>query len=131
MVRAKTIVSMVEKTSFNDIFRKRTKQFSIDVILLCQHLQKNTINFVLINQLVKSATSVAANYRAACRARSGNEFFAKICIVVEEADETQFWLEVIEESGIDKSIEIKRLQKEIGEVVAIVTAAKNNAYKNK
>ena len=122
---------MVEKTSFNDIFRKRTKQFSIDVILLCQHLQKNTINFVLINQLVKSATSVAANYRAACRARSGNEFFAKICIVVEEADETQFWLEVIEESGIDKSIEIKRLQKEIGEVVAIVTAAKNNAYKNK
>ena len=118
---------MNDKPSFNDQFRKRTKKFSIDVILMCQLLQRNTINFVIINQLVKSATSVAANYGVACRARSNNEFFAKICIVVEEADETQYRLEVVEESKIDTSDEVRRLQKEISEILAIVTTAKNNS----
>ena len=81
----------------NDELKYRTKQFSLLVLNLVEKLPNSISSRVVINQLAKSATSVGANYRAACRARSDREFAAKLNIVLEEADETQYWLEIIEE----------------------------------
>lgn len=114
------------KAAFIDLFRKRTKRFAVDTILLCNGLQRGTVNFVLVNQLVKSATSVGANYRAACRSRSKAEFFSKISLVVEEADESQYWLEVFQEATIVTGEEIQRLHREVSEILAVVTTARDN-----
>ena len=87
------------------VMKKRTKEFAKRIIELCRELPSNREGRLIGNQLFKSGTSVAANYRAACRGRSKAEFIAKLGIVEEEADETLFWLEVIEEMNIyDPSI---------------------------
>lgn len=119
--------SQHEKETFIRKMKTRSKQFAIDIIHFCDKLPKTqgcrTISF----QVIKSATSTGANYRAACRARSKAEFHSKISIVVEEADETQYWLEVIEGSKIQcDRVELKRLHKEISEILAIVTKARYN-----
>ena len=80
--------------------RARTKDFAIRIVRLYRALPKSTDAQVLGKQLLRSGTSVAANYRAACRGRSRAEWLAKIGIVVEEADETFFWLEMLSECGI-------------------------------
>jgi four helix bundle protein len=72
----------------------RTKRFALDIIILIDELPKTLSGRAVGGQLVRCATSVAANYRAACRSRSGNEFIAKIGVVEEEADESSFWLEI-------------------------------------
>lgn len=74
--------------------------------------------------MLRSAISVAANFRAACRGRLGAGFFSKICIVTEEADETQFWLELFEEAFLVPKETLQPLYKEIYEILAIVTAIK-------
>jgi len=81
----------------------------------------------LSNQLVRSGTSVAANYRAACRARSKAEFVAKLQIVIEEADESLFWLEMLIESGMVASAKIEPLRKEADELTAIMVASRKTA----
>ena len=111
-------------SQFNDEFRKRTKQFAIDVTKFYSSQRKSDEFKVLGKQLLRSATSVASNFRAAARARSNKEFYSKICIVVEEADETQFWLELIEESEITKDAQLKSLQTEASEILAMVTTMK-------
>jgi len=122
---------MTEKEIFIENFKKRTKKFAVDVILFCNSLKNGKSSSVVEYQLVKCATSVGANYRAACRARSKPEFFSKICIVVEEADETEYWLEVIEEAQLARNQEeLKRLQKEAHEIVMILTKAKTTSYKH-
>jgi four helix bundle protein len=86
---------------------------------------------VVTYQLVKAATSVGANYRAACRARSQAEFFSKICIVVEEADESVYWLEVIEEANLSvNNPDLERLLIEGIEILKIMTKTKDSTYKN-
>lgn len=80
---------MTEKEIFIEKMKRKTKKFAVDVILFCNSLITSKASSVITYQLVKSATSTGANYRAACRARSKSEFFSKICIVVEEADELQ------------------------------------------
>ncbi|MDP4269787.1 MAG: four helix bundle protein [Bacteroidota bacterium] len=82
---------------------------------------------ILGKQMLRSATSVAANYRAACRARSGKEFFSKISIVVEEADETLFWLELITESEIMPKERLTPLMNEATEILKIMATARKNA----
>lgn len=87
---------------------------------------------VITFQLVKSATSTGANYRSACRARSKAEFFSKICIVVEEADETEYWLEIIDEANLtDDKEALIILKNEANEITKIMTKAKNTAYESK
>lgn len=122
---------MNEKDIFVENLKKRTRKFGVDVILFCDSLKLKKASSVVTYQLVKASTSVGANYRAACRGRSDNEFFSKICIVVEEADESIFWLEVIEESDLsnDKS-ELKRLLIEGTEILKIMTKTKDSTYKN-
>lgn len=90
----------MKQEEFNEQFRRRTKKFAVDVIKYCNSLPQTPASRVIIYQLVKSGTSVAANYSAACRARSKAEFHSKMSIVVEEGDESQLWLEIIEDSGV-------------------------------
>jgi four helix bundle protein len=113
------------------MFRQRTKKFAVAVIKLCEELPRSVVNFTVVQQIVASATSVGANYRAACRARSQAEFFSKISIVVEEADETQYWLEVIDETGWIKSEKIQPLHKECSEILAVVTKARDTTSENR
>ena len=81
---------------YNQIFRERTKKLCVSIIRALSGLSYSEDLSVIRKQIYRSATSVAANYRAVGRARSEKEKFAKLCIVVEEADETQYWLEIIE-----------------------------------
>ena len=82
--------------------KSRTKQFALRIIKLVEELPNTKTGNVIGNQIIRSGTSVAANYRASCRARSTADFISKITIVEEEADETLFWLELIVESGLMK-----------------------------
>lgn len=121
---------MTEKDIFIDGLKKRTKKFGVDVILFCDVLKACKASAVITYQLVKAATSIGANYRSACRGRSDNEFFSKICIVVEECDESVFWLEVIEDTGLSNDLgELKRLLVEGTEILKIVSKTKDTLYK--
>jgi four helix bundle protein len=91
---------MTEKEMFIEKMKKRTKKFAVDVILFCDSLKIGKASSVITYQLIKSATSTGANYRAACEAKSRKEFFSKICIVVEEVDESEYWLEVIKDATL-------------------------------
>jgi four helix bundle protein len=123
---------MTDKEKFIEEMKKRTKKFAVDVIKFCDTLKACKASAVITYQLVKSATSVGANYRAACRGRSKAEFFSKICIVVEEADESEYWLEIIDESNLsDEKQELERLIVEAVEITKIVSKAKDTAYRFK
>lgn len=82
-----------EKIKFREEMKARLRKFTLDLLTLAQQLPNTQEARILKNQFVRSGSSVYANYRAACQARSKNEFFSKIIIVVEEADETEMWLD--------------------------------------
>jgi four helix bundle protein len=103
--------------------RARTKRFALRIIRLFRNLPRSAEAQILGKQLLRSGTSVGANYRAAGRARSTAEFSAKIGIVVEEADETVFWLECLMDAGIVKKELLSDLLKEANELVAIFAAS--------
>jgi four helix bundle protein len=107
--------------------KKRTKQFALDVIKLVGNFPKNRIGDVLGRQLLKSATSVGANYRSACRSQSHAHFVSKISIVEEEADESLYWLELAIESGLVNQETVKDLIKEANELTSIFTASRRTA----
>ncbi|MBC7775833.1 MAG: four helix bundle protein [Phycisphaerae bacterium] len=115
------------KEEFNEKMRQRTKKLAVDVINFVTNLPPHKAMRVVEYQLTKAITSVAANYRASCRARSQAEFHSKISIVVEEADESLFWLEIIEDLNIDKSPQIKYLQNEALEILKICSKARSNS----
>jgi four helix bundle protein len=119
---------MTEKELFIKNLKKRTKKFAVDIIALCDSLKESKATPVITYQLIKSSTSTGVNYRAACRARSKSEFFSKICIVVEEADESEYWLEIIKEALSNNKEELSRLTKEANEITKITAKAKNTAY---
>ena len=110
--------------------RDRTKAFALRVIRLFRSLPYRTDTQVLGKQLLRCGTSVAANYRAACRSRSKAEFIARIAIVAEEADESVLWLELLIESGIIKSEMTIALLKEAKELAAILTASRQTARRS-
>ncbi len=109
----------------------RTKQFALRAIKLVESLPKNQSSYVLGRQLLRSGTSVGANYRSACRARSQADFISKITVVEEEADESAYRLELITESGLMKKDLIEDVLKEANELTAIFTASGKTARKNK
>ncbi len=109
---------------------QRTKEFALRVIKLVNAIPKNSAGRSIGNQLIRSGTSVAANYRAACRGRSKPEFIAKLGIVEEEADESAFWMELIIESSLMKKCLVKDLLREANEITAIMAASKISARKN-
>jgi four helix bundle protein len=112
--------------------KARTKRFALAIIKLVNELPNNRAGNTIGGQLIRSGTSVAANYRTACRARSNADFISKITIVEEESDESLFWLEMIEESDILKNNDsLLVLKKEADELTAIFTAAgKTSRLKN-
>ena len=116
---------------FNEKMRERTKQFALQVIALSDKIPAKEAARVINRQLLRSATSVAANFRAACRGRSKAEFYSKVCIVVEEADETQFWLEMLEDSKlvVNYHSDLTKLISEISEILAITTSIKSKLSK--
>ena len=123
---------MGEKEVFIEKMKTRTKKFAIDVIKFCNSLKNNKATSVITYQLIKSATSTGANYRAACNARSRKEFFSKICIVVEEIDESEYWLELIKDAELSNDhIELKRLMQESLELIKVMSKAKKSTYSEK
>jgi four helix bundle protein len=111
--------------------KARTKEFASRVIRLVDALPNTVKGRAIANQITRSATSIAANYRAACRARSRAEFIAKIGVIEEEADETAFWLELIIDSNIRGKTQIEPLLKEPSELVAIMAASRKSAIGNR
>jgi four helix bundle protein len=107
--------------------RTRTKAFALRIIRMSQALPRNREANVILNQVLRSATGISANYRAAGRSRSKAEFIAKIGVVVGEADETVFWLEMLADSGIVRPEKLANLQAEATELVAIFTASRKTA----
>ncbi len=103
------------------------KRFAIAVIRLCRTMPSTDEARIIGRQLLKSATSVAANYRAVCRSRSKAEFVAKIGVVVEEADETVFWLELVEEGGVLPKGRVGDVLREANELLAIFAASQRTA----
>jgi four helix bundle protein len=107
--------------------KQRTKQFALRAIKLTEALPKGMAGQVLGKQLLRSATSVAANYRSACRGRSKAEFIAKVGIALEECDESQLWLEMIVDSGLMPRTCVAELLKEADELTAIFVASLRTA----
>jgi len=102
----------------------RTKKFALEIIRFVELLPNNRVGWTFTDQIIRSSTSVAANYRAVCRAKSDRDFINKIGTVIEEADETLFWLEMIEESEILKQeSKILSLKQEANELTAIFVSS--------
>src|SRR5581483_10559180 len=118
------------KVSQPEELRLRTKKFALRIIRLFQALPKTTEAHVLGKQLLRCGTSVTANYRAACRARSRPEFIARLGIVAEEADESVLWLELLEEANILKHERLEDIVKEAKELVAIFSTSLKTAKGN-
>lgn len=108
-------------------FKTRTKQFALRVMKLVGALPENAVGCPIGNQLIRSATSVGANYRAACRGRSKAEFVSKLSIVIEEADESCYWLELIIEGELLPKEKVEPLLDEANQITAIMVASRKTA----
>lgn len=107
--------------------KDRTKRFALRIMKMIDTLPNTVAGRAIANQIVRSGTSVGANYRAACRGRSTPEFIAKLGIVLEEVDECGYWMELIMESGMIKKELVEPLHQEANELTAIVVASINTA----
>jgi four helix bundle protein len=114
-----------------DILKNRSRKFAVEVIKMAEQMPNKPTYWAITNQIIRSSTSVAANYRAVCRAKSDKDFISKMGTVIEEADETLFWMELIEDL-INENMEVKshikidalrNLQKEANELVSIFVAS--------
>jgi four helix bundle protein len=114
-----------------DELKRRTKNFALRIILFVNQLTNSPQGKVLGNQLLRSGTSVGANYRSACNARSKADFISKISISQEEADESAYWLELVIESNLIKNQEAEYLLKESKELSAILTSSIKTAKYNR
>ena len=110
--------------------KNRTKQIGLKVIKLIDALPNKTSALIIAKQLIRSSTSIGANYRAACRAKSAPDFINKLKIVEEETDETLYWLELLEESSLVQKDKISDLLEETNEILSIIVASINTAKNN-
>jgi four helix bundle protein len=106
-----------------EIFKARTKQLALKIIELIESLPRNRAADVIGRQLLRSGTSIGANYRAACRGKSKADVISKLAIVEEEADETIYWMELLIESKIVYTSRVDALIKETNEILAMVVAS--------
>ena len=106
-----------------EIFKGRTRQLALAIIQLVESLPRNRAADVIGRQLLRSGTSIGANYRAACRGKSKADVISKLAIVEEEADETIYWMEMLIESKIVQPSRLNLLMKESNEIVAMVVAS--------
>ena len=110
-----------------EVLKKRSKQFALDVLALVESLPRTVTTRTIGEQLIRSATGTAANYRAACRSRSDAEFIARIGVALEEADESAFWLEILSESGLTNNSTASRLLDEANQLSAIFAKSRITA----
>ena len=113
-----------------DELKLRTKEFALRIIRLIENLPNNSTGRLIGNQLLRSSTSIGANYRSACRARSKQEFISKIKIVEEESDESLYWLELIRELNFFKAEKLFAIIKEADELTAIFTSTSITSKRN-
>ena len=111
-------------------FQDKMKRLGLHVIRFVEILPQNYTSRVIVNQILRCALSVGANYRAVCRAKSDKDFINKMKIVEEECDETIYWLEIIEESGLAKIEVVTPLKREAKEILAMIVASINTMSKN-
>lgn len=116
----------MKQEEFNEQFRRRTKQLALDIIKMVSSIPYSDALGVIRRQLIKASTSMASNFRASCRARSDQELFSKLCIVVEETDETVFWLEMLVDGGFISAEEVAPMSKEALEILYVMSAYRKN-----
>ena len=116
----------IKRMSFEDL-RKRTKLFGLRIIEMAESLPRTSPSFVITRQLIRSGTSVGANYRSACRARSHADFIAKLGIVEEECDESLYWMEMLVESELVGPEKVRDLMKEGTEILAVIVSSRKTA----
>jgi len=107
--------------------KKRTKQFALRIIRLCESLPDTPVGRVIRGQLLRGGTGVGANYRAACRAKSKPDFVSKMGTVEEETDETMYWMELVIEAGLMKEKLLSELYHEADEILSIVVSSIKSA----
>lgn len=125
------VKSGMNNREFAAQMQARTKQYALHVLKLIDALPGTTAGRAIGSQFIRSGTSVGANYRAACRARSPAEFAAKLGIVVEEADECVYWLELLIEGKLVRSELVYPLLEETEEILAIIVAARKTSQRNR
>lgn len=103
--------------------KHRTKDFALQVIRLVRSIHASQEGRILGNQLLRAGTSVGANYRSACRARSTSEFISRLSIANEEADESLYWMELLAETDLVNADDLKKLMSEADQLVAILTSS--------
>ncbi|MBI5304812.1 MAG: four helix bundle protein [Chloroflexi bacterium] len=113
-----------------DDLKARTKLFALRTINLCESLPQRRSSAILANQLIRAGTSVGANYRAACRARSTKDFVNKLGVVIEESDESAYWIELVVEAKLMSERRVASLLKEADELTAIFTASHKTASRS-
>jgi four helix bundle protein len=114
----------------NENLKKRTKQFALDIVKFFEALPRNETCRILGRQLLRAGTSVGANYRAACRAKSTADFISKMGTVEEEADESSYWIELLVENGAVAETKTAPLLKEANELLAIAVSSIKTARKS-
>lgn len=116
-------------SQFSEALRKRTKEIAIKTIVLTRKLPRNDEGFTIRKQLIRSSSSVAANYRAACRGRSDKEFYSKLCITVEELDKSILWLELSNDLELLNEQDINPVMKEAQDLLNILATSKSTLRK--
>lgn len=114
-----------------ELIKKRTKGIGLEIIDLVNELPRNQSAKIISSQILRSATSIGANYRAACRAKSTADFINKLKIVEEESDETHYWLELLEESGLVKADRVSKIKTEVDEITSIIVASIRTSRRKK
>ncbi len=114
-----------------DELKDRTKLFALRIMKLVDALPNTVAGKTIANQIMRSGSSVGANYRAACRARSNAEFISKLGIILEESDETEFWLELIMDGKLLPKDKVEPLKKEAEEITAIMASSRKTAQSKK
>jgi four helix bundle protein len=117
------------ETNQAEALKARTKAFALRVIRVIRSLPPSPEGRIISHQLLRSGMSVAANYRAVCRARSRAEFLSELAVVIEEADESAFWLELLVDAGLVSDVQMKGLKSEANQLVAIFNASRETAKK--
>lgn len=116
--------------SYNEIFRAKTKKLSVEIIKTLSPLKYSDELSIIRKQIFRSSTSIAANYRAVGRARSNKERYAKMCIVVEETDETLFWLEILEELELITNEKLQFLYNQTEELLKVMSSYRKSIAVN-
>jgi len=115
----------IKKGQFNEQIRERTIRMAVEIHQMLINLKVSPVTRPIVNQVIRSSSSVASNYRAATRSRSDTEFYSKICIVVEEIDETQFWFDFLERIHLVERNKSTKIFNEVDELVKLFTSIKS------